>query len=114
MSGSTTTTAPTSTRGRGPVVVSVVAQLTFLLALASSGVIAWVKNDYTLLIAMAGVAATNATTIVNYWVGSSDGSAKKTDLLAPSAPTVTTTTGATGSTGPASPAPISPTPGPTP
>ena len=92
MSGTTTTTAPTSTRGRGPVVISIVAQFTFLLALGAAAVIAWVKNDYTLLVAMAGVAATNATTVVSYWVGSSDGSAKKTDLLAPSAPTTTTTT----------------------
>ena len=84
--------APTSTRGRGPVVISIVAQFTFLLALGAAAVIAWVKNDYTLLVAMAGVAATNATTVVSYWVGSSDGSAKKTDLLAPSAPTTTTTT----------------------
>lgn len=92
MSGTTTTTTPTSTRGRGPVVISIVAQFTFLLALGAAAVIAWVKNDYTLLVAMAGVAATNATTVVSYWVGSSDGSAKKTDLLAPSAPTTTTTT----------------------
>ena len=92
MSGTTTTTAPTSTRGRGPVVISMVAQFTFLLALGAAAIIAWVKNDYTLLVAMAGVAATNATTVVSYWVGSSDGSAKKTDLLAPSAPTTTTTT----------------------
>ena len=92
MSGTTTTTTPTSTRGRGPVVISIVAQFTFLLALGAATVIAWVKNDYTLLVAMAGVAATNATTVVSYWVGSSDGSAKKTDLLAPSAPTTTTTT----------------------
>ena len=92
MSGTTTTMTPTSTRGRGPVVISIVAQFTFLLALGAAAVIAWVKNDYTLLVAMAGVAATNATTVVSYWVGSSDGSAKKTDLLAPSAPTTTTTT----------------------
>lgn len=60
--------------------VSIVAQVTFFLALAASCVIAYVKADYTLLTAMAGVAATNATTVVGYWVGSSDGSARKTEL----------------------------------
>lgn len=62
-------------------VVSVTAQIIFLLALAASCVVAWVKGDYTLLTAMGGIAATNATTVVGYWVGSSDGSAKKTDIL---------------------------------
>ena len=66
---------------QGAVVISAVAQATFFLALAASCVIAYVKSDYTLLTAMAGVAATNATTVVGYWVGSSDGSARKTDLL---------------------------------
>lgn len=91
MSG--TTTAPAApTRNRGAVVTSIVAQVTFFIALAAAGAIAWLKNDYTLLTAMAGVAATNATTVVQYWVGSSDGSAKKTEIMAQSA---TTTTGAT-------------------
>jgi len=66
---------------RGAVVISIVAQLTFFLALIASGAIAWYKQDYTLITAMAGVAATNATTIVGYWCGSSSGSAHKTELL---------------------------------
>ena len=76
---------------RGVVVTSIVAQVTFLAALVASAVIAWVKNDYSILMAMVGVAATNATTVVNYWVGSSDGSSKKTDLMAAATvpPTVT-------------------------
>lgn len=73
--------APTTSR-QGAVVTSIVAQGTFFLALIASCVIAWVKGEYTLLTAMAGVAATNATTVVSYWVGSSDGSAKKTDQMA--------------------------------
>ena len=76
------TTAKPAVSRSGAVVTSVVTQATFMGALIASGVIAWAKADYTLLIAMAGVAATNATTVVNYWVGSSDGSAKKTDLMA--------------------------------
>lgn len=91
MSGSTSPTPITSRQGA--VVTSIVAQATFLGALLAAGVIAWAKADYTLLIAMAGVAATNATTVVNYWVGSSDSSAKKTDLMAPVTPTPATTLG---------------------
>ena len=85
MSGSTTAPAPTpadASRRTGAVVVSVVAQATFLIALVAACAIAWIKNDYTLLIALAGAAATNATSVVNYWIGSSAGSDKKTDLLA--------------------------------
>lgn len=82
MSGTTTTPpAKVDPKERGPIVVSVVAQVTFLLALAAACVIAKVNGDYTLLITLAGAAATNATAVVNYWIGSSAGSAKKTDLL---------------------------------
>lgn len=70
----------------GAVVISITAQVTFFMALAAACVIAYLKAEYTLLTAMAGVAATNATTIVNYWVGSSDGSAKKTDIMAANPP----------------------------
>lgn len=73
---------PTAELRRGAVITSIVAQLTFFLALVAAAVIAWVKADYTLLTAMAGVAATNATSVVGYWIGSSDGSAKKTDIIA--------------------------------
>jgi hypothetical protein len=85
MSGTTTPPAAPgkadASRRLGTVVVSVVAQSTFLLALIAACVIAYRKDDYTLLIAMAGVAATNATSVVNYWIGSSSGSDKKTDLM---------------------------------
>ncbi len=70
----------------GAIVISVTAQGTFFLALAAACALAYFKAEYTLLTAMAGVAATNATTIVGYWVGSSDGSAKKTDLMAANPP----------------------------
>jgi hypothetical protein len=70
----------------GAIVISITAQVTFFLALAAACALAYYKAEYTLLTAMAGVAATNATTVVGYWVGSSDGSAKKTDLMAANPP----------------------------
>lgn len=86
MSG-TVSPPPAPGRGRGAIAISFVAQLTFFLALAAAAAIAWFKSDLNLLIAMCGVAATNATTIINYWVGSSSGSDRKTELLAPKGPT---------------------------
>lgn len=114
MSGTTTTTDTTAKpdqKDRGAIVVSVAAQATFLLAMAAACVIAKVNSDYTLLITLAGAAATNATAVVNYWIGSSAGSAKKTDILnaqqAPLAPSVVHTETVTTAT------PV-PTPRPTP
>lgn len=74
--------APQAPRRRGgAIATSLAAQITFLLALAASAAWAWLKGDNTLLVAMCGVAATNATTVVGYWVGSSDGSAHKTEIM---------------------------------
>lgn len=67
---------PAAQASRGAIVTSIFAQVVFLLALAAAAIIAWYKQDYTLLTAMAGVAATNATTVVGYWVGSSSGNAQ--------------------------------------
>lgn len=61
--------APAPPSRRGAVMISITAQATFFLALVAASLIAWYKQDYTLLTAMAGVAATNATTVVSYWVG---------------------------------------------
>lgn len=66
---------------KGAIAVSIIAHAMFFLALVASAAIAWTKNDFTILTAMCGVAATNVTTVVAYWVGSSEGSAKKTDFL---------------------------------
>jgi hypothetical protein len=90
MSG--TATSPTPTSRRGQIVISIVTQTTFLVALIAAAYLYWVTKDPVVLAVLAGaigVASTNATNIVGYWVGSSDGSAKKTELLAavpPAAP----------------------------
>ena len=44
-------------------------------------VIAYLAKDQTSLTLLMGVAGSMATTVVNYWVGSSSGSDRKTDLL---------------------------------
>ncbi len=55
----------------GAVITSLLAALGFLLALAIGGAIAWLKGDFTMLVGLGSVAATNMTTVVSYWVGSS-------------------------------------------
>lgn len=102
MSGTTTTpptTVTTTTDGRtvaskiadyGVIIVSVLVLVVYLIAF---GVAYFMKDDkdITLLI---GTAIANATTAVGFWLGSSQSSAKKTDLMAanpPPAPVVTTT-----------------------
>jgi hypothetical protein len=57
--------------------VSLLVLLTFLAAIA----IAYAIRNDTLLTALLSIAGANATTVVGYWLGSSDGSAKKTTLL---------------------------------
>lgn len=61
----------------GRISISVVAQLTFLAAL----VIAWWTKDQSLQV-MLGAAATNATAVVSYWIGSSAGSSAKDAAIA--------------------------------
>lgn len=81
--------APAS-RGRGAVVISLVAQATFLAALVVSGYMAWIAKDtatVSLFTTLCGFAGANATSVVNYWIGSSAGSDRKTELLAPKGPT---------------------------
>ena len=74
MSGTTTTPVQTW----GAPAVSVYALTIFLAAI----VIAYFKADNTLLTALLGVAATNATTVISFWVGSSSSSQKKDDTIA--------------------------------
>ena len=64
--------------GWGAPIVSVYALTVFLVAI----VVAYFAHDATLLNALLVVAATNATTVVSYWVGSSAGSQKKDATLA--------------------------------
>lgn len=89
MSGTTTPPAPekpTSTKVSewGMVIVSVVALLIFLVAL----LIAYLKANDTLMTTLLGIAGAGYTTVVGFWLGSSYGSSKKTDMLnvAPTAP----------------------------
>ena len=62
----------------GALGVSIYALTLFLAAI----VVAWYKANDTLLTALLGVAATNATTVINFWVGSSRSSQKKDDTIA--------------------------------
>lgn len=94
-------TTPTSetTATWGPIAVSIVVLSIFLAAI----VIAWWTKDTSLQVLL-GMAGTNASTAVGYWLGSSSGSKSKdatiaaqantTTTVAPTA-TVTTTTGTT-------------------
>lgn len=74
---------PTAT-GRSAAIVAIVAQLTFLAALGAAWFLAWNMKDNTLLITLSGAAAANATTVINYYIGSSASSARKTEIIAAS------------------------------
>lgn len=65
--------------------VSVYAMTIFLIAFG----IAYLSKDATSLSMMMGAAIAMSQQVVNYWMGSSSGSAKKTDIIS------TTTPGAT-------------------
>jgi hypothetical protein len=62
----------------GAIVVSVLAILTFIGAL----VVAFFLREPGLLNLAVGAAIANATTAVQYWMGSSAGSARKDDVIA--------------------------------
>lgn len=61
----------------GSIIVSCVTLLIFMVALA----IAWWTKDASLPI-LVGVAATNASTAISFWLGSSSGSQKKDGVIA--------------------------------
>jgi hypothetical protein len=52
-----------------------------LLIFEAAIVVAWMTKDASLGILL-GMAGANAGTAVGYWLGSSQGSAKKTDIMA--------------------------------
>lgn len=62
----------------GAPVISVYSLTLLLLAL----VVVWWMKDQTLVNVVVGVIATNATTVVNFWVGSSRGSERKDEVIA--------------------------------
>ena len=66
----------------GTVSLSVLAYLTFLGAMIWS----FVLEDSTMMSLTVGAAVANATTAINWWLGSSKGSEKKDDVIAASQP----------------------------
>lgn len=114
MSGTTTQPAPT--------VASKIAEYgTIAVSLAVFAVYAigfvFVRNDQTLLTVLIGSAAANATTAVGYWLGSSQGSAKKTEMMG-SGPAPIAPVAVVAPVAPVAPiapiAPVTPVPTPTP
>ncbi len=69
-----------------PVVVSAVVLATFGLVMVLALTRALPPGSETVLSMLLGTLAAMATSVVSYWVGSSSGSARKTDLLFRSAP----------------------------
>lgn len=61
----------------GAPLISMFTLVIFLVAL----VIAYIMKNETLVTAMLGVAAANATTVVNFWLGSSSGSHSKDVMI---------------------------------
>jgi uncharacterized membrane protein len=70
----------------GAPLISIFALTIFLIAL----LIAYVMKNETLETAMLGVAAANATTVVNFWLGSSSNSRKKDDTISAQGAVITT------------------------
>jgi hypothetical protein len=66
----------------GAIIVSGMWSIVFMLAL----VVVWSSKDQANLGVLIGVVATNGTTVVGFWLGSSMGSKRKTDLLAAAVP----------------------------
>lgn len=66
-----------TTTAWGPISVSLFAQILFLFAI----VVAWWTKDASLGILL-GAASANATTVVNYWLGSSSSSKNKDATIA--------------------------------
>ena len=86
MSGSTTTTTtPTPSAASkisqyGTIAVSLAVFAVYIVGFV------FVRDNQTLLTVLIGTAAANATTAVGYWLGSSQGSAKKTEIMAANPP----------------------------
>jgi hypothetical protein len=62
--------------------ISILALLVFLVLIA----VAFLSHDLQSQAILSGVGAGMATQVLNYYLGSSSGSARKTDLLAAAAP----------------------------
>jgi hypothetical protein len=68
----------------GAILTSFVTMLAFAVAL----VFAYVYKDTQNLSLIIGAIIANATTVVSYWLGSSSGSARKTEILSGAIPQV--------------------------
>ena len=93
--------------------ISIYALTIFVIAF---GIAYMSKNDASLTMMM-GAAISMGTSVVNYYLGSSSGSAQKTAIMSTPVtppPGTTTTTTAVTSTPPAPPVPPAPSPGVTP
>lgn len=66
----------------GAVAVSIFSLTVLLAAL----IITYLADNDTMLTVLIGVVATNATSVVNYWMGSSAGSARKDALISSQLP----------------------------
>lgn len=63
-------------------IVSIFALVIYLVAIGVAYLQGTRTNDFTLLVALCGMAATNAQTAINYWVGSSASSQRKDAVIA--------------------------------
>lgn len=63
----------------GQIATSVLSLLIFLGCL----IVSFYAKDSQMELLVVGAAIANATTVVNYWLGSSSGSEKKTDIISP-------------------------------
>jgi hypothetical protein len=70
-----------------PVIVSFVVLVTFGLVMGAALTRTLPSGSETILNMLLGTLAAMATAVVSYWVGSSAGSAQKTDMLYRSTPT---------------------------
>ena len=88
MSATTTPPAPATVAAQPPEplwakpAVSVYAMTIFIIALG----IAYMAKDSSSLTMMMGAAISMGSTVINYWLGSSSGSSKKTDIMATNPP----------------------------
>ncbi len=57
-----------------------------LVIFAGCLIVSFYAKDSQMELLVVGAAIANATTVVNYWLGSSSGSEKKTDIISPPPP----------------------------
>jgi hypothetical protein len=79
---SDTPTLPPRSRFRGAVVVSIVVLVTFAVVLALVLTRALPETSHDLAMLTVGSLTTMAGAVVQYWVGSSDGSSEKNAIMA--------------------------------